>query len=656
MGGRSLRYWMFVAWSGALLLPDFLNAADAAAATPIQAELVQRLDADKVLPGTSVLARVQLGWRGSSCNLRPGDILQGRVVLQKPYSKADKTSEIAILFDKAQCGEQALKPFLLTVAAIVSADLQRDPTLERSQEHQSLSDAVGLTLKGNTRSVSQAAETVGYEPGRTVYVSPQRVAPPKEIRTGQVVGIRRLKLLVGQGPEGGSILFFSGRDPHLDAGTQFVLFPVVVSEAGAARKDTAGTVASAQHAEMLPPLANPLEIADETEVCAPSACQVAFAEDVSMTKTRHAELILPLNTFGYLPPSVERDMFRFDYHAGVAFLGQSQLLFTFNPHVLVKRTPTEAVYSREIRTIRAVAVDITTKKVVKSIDWRVADSRQYFWPLRDEQLLVHVGDELRVYGPGLELRKTIPLGAPLAFVRTSPSSTFLAIGVVNERHTPEIHRQLQEAEDREPEEDVAVRVLDSVFHPITTIMQSSRQAFPVLSDDGEVRVFKIGADRWRIVKNTWAGERRVLAQASSSCLPSAQSLPGDLLFVVGCDRRSDNRWYRILRDGKVLLKGSSSLAEFGHTVSGIAGGNLFVIGIAQAKQSLPGIGLFHTTDLKNERIVLYTARTGKQVLALNVSPVLPAVQMFAISPHEEELAVLTTDQITLYRIPEILDH
>ena len=42
---------------------------------------------------------------------------------------------------------------------------------------------------------------------------------------------------------------------------------------------------------------------------------------------------------------------------------------------------------------------------------------------------------------------------------------------------------------------------------------------------------------------------------------------------------------------------------------------------------------------------LYGARTGKRILALNVAPVLPAVQTFAIFPHEEQLAVLTTDQI-----------
>jgi hypothetical protein len=324
--------------------------------------------------------------------------------------------------------------------------------------------------------------------------------------------------------------------------------------------------------------------------------------------------------------------------------------------VLVKRTAAEAISSPGLRIIRAVAVDLATKRVVKTVDWRVPDSGQYFWPLGNERVLVHVGDELRVYGPGLEQRKKISLGGPLAFVRQSPSSAFLAIGVVNERHTPEIHRQLQEAEGHQPEEDIEVRVLDSDLQLITKIMRSSRQAFPVLLDDGEVRIVKIGPDRWRMVEHSWAGERRVLAQAHSSCLPSAQSLPGDLLFVAGCDPRTELKWYRVLHRDKVLLKGSSYSAEIEHIVSGIAGGNFFTIGIAQAKQSLPWGGVFHTSDLKSERIVLYSAKTGKRILALNVSRVVPAVQTFAISPGEEELAVLTTDQITLYRIPQILDH
>jgi hypothetical protein len=175
----------------------------------------------------------------------------------------------------------------------------------------------------------------------------------------------------------------------------------------------------------------------------------------------------------------------------------------------------------------------------------------------------------------------------------------------------------------------------------------------VLLDDGEVRFIKIGADEWRIVKYGWAGQRRTIAQATSSCLPSAQSLPSDLLFVVGCNRRTNDKWYRVLRDGKVLLRGSSFSAELEHTASGTASGKIFAIGIAQAKQSLPWGGVFRTSDLQSERVAVFSAKTGQRILALNGSPVVPAIQTFAISPSGEQFAVATTDKIAVYRIPAV---
>jgi hypothetical protein len=453
---RRLRHYLLVLVSSAGVFFDS-RIAGGSSVTPIQAELVKRLDADKLRPGDSVLARVQLGWNGPTCQLRPGDILQARVVSQKPYSKTSKTSELALLFEEGQCGETAMKPLWLTPAAMVSADRGRDPTLQPSEEHQALSDAVGLALHGSTRSVSEAAETVRYEPGRTVYVSRPRVAAPKQLKTGQVVGIPHLKLLVGQGPEGSSILSSTGRQLRLNAGTQLVLFlNLAATSVEAPEKKSHGTTMPDHSKEGTAALSDPPKIADEAEICEPPSCQAAFGDLPSESQSHEADLVLPLKALGYSPPSSERDMFRFDFHAAVAFLGPNQLLFTFDPHVLVKRTQFEAASAPEMRIIRAVVLDLATRQVIRIVDWRVPDSNQYLWPLGGEQVLVHVGDDLRVYGPGLEPRQKISLGAPLAFVRGSPSLAYFAIGVIRERHTPEIHRQLQEAEEREPEEDIEV--------------------------------------------------------------------------------------------------------------------------------------------------------------------------------------------------------
>lgn len=643
---RALSCWLILILSSMTALLPGRCIADENPATPVQAELVNRLAAGKVNIGDSVLARVQLGWKSLTCELRPGDILQGRVVARKPYSKINKTSELAFVFDKAPCGSPAMKPLGLTVAAIVSADRSRDPALQPSEEQQPLSEAVGLTLKGNTRSLSQAADTVYNEP----FGSARSPAPPKELKAGQVVGISHLTLLLGKGPEGSSLLSSAGREVRLDPGTQFVLIPKVSVAAAAVPVTSAtGTAAPSQ-----PALPDPLKIADEREVCAPPDCNVALDDSPSIStgETHDADFTLPLNGFGYLPPLAERGMSEFDYHAGIAYLGPSQLLFTFDPHILVKRTNLEALSFPQLRIIRAVVLDLATKQILKTVDWRVPDSAQYLWPFGQDSVLVHVGNELRVYGPGLQLRQKIPLGRPLAFVRASPSSEYLAIGIVNERHTPEIHRQLEQAEAGKPEEDIEIIVFDSALRPLAKIIRSSRSVFPVLVDDGEVRVVSIGENRWRILKYSWAGQRRLLALAKSSCLPSAQSLPGDLLFMTGCDVKTDDKWYRVLRDGKMLLKGSSSSDEFENGASGDVSANIFAIGIAHTKKSLPAVvSVFRPSDLQSEHITIYGAKNGKRIISLDIPGPVPAAQMFAISPREDQLAVLMSDQIVFYRVP-----
>jgi hypothetical protein len=142
------------------------------------------------------------------------------------------------------------------------------------------------------------------------------------------------------------------------------------------------------------------------------------------------------------------------------------------------------------------------------------------------------------------------------------------------------------AELHEPEEDVEIRLLDSQFRVLTTIMRSSELPPPVLLNEGEVHITNIGRNHWRIVENSWDRQRRVLAVATSTCVPQAESVPGNLLFVVGCDRQTRSRWYRILHgDGKVVLKGWSPSSELEQTAGGNVGSNAFAIRTAQATGS-----------------------------------------------------------------------
>jgi len=78
-------------------------------------------------------------------------------------------------------------------------------------------------------------------------------------------------------------------------------------------------------------------------------------------------------------------------------------------------------------------------------------------------MLAHVGSELRVYGEGLKIHDRVSIDGPLAFVRVTPDGNFVAIGVIRERHTPELHAQLSESLGSDPERRCRYRSSEPQF-------------------------------------------------------------------------------------------------------------------------------------------------------------------------------------------------
>src|SRR5262249_935642 len=119
------------------------------------------------------------------------------------------------------------------------------------------------------------------------------------------------------------------------------------------------------------------EFVDQTEVCSPPECSVDLPVEESQL-TANASATVSLKELGYGAP-IDHEMYAFSYDSAVAYLGPHELLFTFNPHLLLKRSKAEAGLAK-LHTIRAVLMDLNTKKVVQTVDWRVHDARQYLWP------------------------------------------------------------------------------------------------------------------------------------------------------------------------------------------------------------------------------------------------------------------------------------
>ena len=596
--------------------------------------------------GDAVYAKVDLAWNNAVCKLREGAILKGRIVARTVRSKAAKSSDIALLFESGQCSGRDMKPLPLTLAAVLAPD--PNSSLYNDQQSQPLNEATGLGL-GQEGSGSPMRSMLTA--AATVLVEPPRNKPPQVVMPGQVVGIRNVTLVVGRGPEGSSVLTSEKHDLRLESGSRFVLVPSVPAPAPAAEtKDDSPTGPAPSTANAVPS-----DVADETgmeegDVCPPPECNIALSANQLENGSATAEFTMSVKQLGFVA-AADQQMYDLDHAVAISYLGSNQLLFTFNPHVLVRRAGADIALPK-LHIVRAALIDLPTKKVVRTADWRVHDAKQYLWSMGRDRVLVHIGAELRIYGPNLKLERRLALNGPLAFVAVAPSGDYLAVGTVHERHSEVIHRELAEAENRDPEEDVEVQVLNPDFRTLARVMRSSRSVLPVLSDNGEIRIPMIGKNRWRIAEYTWTDQRHVLKQVASTCRPEVTSLPPDLLFVTGCDRLEDGKWYKILRaDGKLVLKGDSPSTEQGHSASGIAGSSFFAVGVAELSKPVNISSAFHSTDLKHLRVSVYRAQDGKKITAVTISDPLPTVQTFALSPDDRRLAILQNEQIVFYSLP-----
>ena len=77
----------------------------------------------------------------------------GPDIEESARSKTAKNSEIAVLFETAECGGRVMKAFPLTVSALLASD-PRDADLYEGQQSQPLSEAVGLGLGGGANAGS----------------------------------------------------------------------------------------------------------------------------------------------------------------------------------------------------------------------------------------------------------------------------------------------------------------------------------------------------------------------------------------------------------------------------------------------------------------------------------------------------------------------
>jgi hypothetical protein len=613
---------------------------------PVQAELITDMQARLLKAGSTVYARVTVDWRDATCILNKGAILEGHVLSVVPHIKPAKGSEVSLDFSRAQCGEQQMTAFKLLLVALAAPPQNNDLGV--------LTDSFPVSTRGEGGVASLNSMRVGvnfnFQLEEPVFQFPQ----VKNMRMGYVGGIHGLKLDVGAGQNNSSVMTSKDHDVSLEKHTLLLLvpsqgtFPIATASSGAVRPVSADT--SRASTSSTPDVsAHPVQLVDDIDLCAPPQCSEALPSGDAID-VGNATASISINQLGYAPRS-QRQMNTFDHDETLAYLGSRELLVAFNPHKLLTRH-TLGRSESTVRVIRAAVVDTATHQVTHTVDWELPDNRQYLWPLAEGRVLVHVGSELRVYGEGLKIENRISLDGPLAFVRVTPDGSFLAVGVIHERHTPELHAQLRDSVEGEPEEDINILVLNRKFETIGKSTARSGLMEPTLLNEGQAKLQALPNMRYRISMLAWDNQTKIVTRFDSSCTPELSSIAPDLIFLVSCDKQSQGREYRVLRpDGKLVLKGNSTLNELGHAATGIADHDAFVVKTVQSTlPATPGV-IFRADQFSSEELHVYRATDGKRLFGVRVGSPSSSRDGYALSPNGSQLAVLTRDEIAIYSVP-----
>jgi hypothetical protein len=595
--------------------------------------------------GATVFAQVIIEWRGTDCLLTNGAILEGHVISVVPYSKTARDSEIVLAFTKAQCGEPKMRDFELLLAAIAAPPNNPDLGI--------LTDPVPFNTSASGRRENinnmNAAQGATWPLAAGIYQI-SRVLPT--MKMGDVSGIRGLNLSVGTGPDNGSILTSKKHDVSLEKHSVLLLIPregtfprTTINPVVANHPSEAASGAADADAPSVPA---PTSVAD-IDVCEPPQCNVALPTG-DASETADVATSISVKQLGY-SPRPQRVANSFDNDEALVYLSSKELLVTFNPHVLLSRHDL-GPSGITMRVIRAALVDTMSRRVTHTVDWELPDNRQYLWPLGEGRVLVHVGSELRVYGAGLKIQNRIPLEGPLAFVRITPDGSFTAIGVIHERHSQELHAQLRQSLQGEPEEDVKVEVLNRNFEFIATRQSRSGLIAPTLLNEGQTELLAQPNGRYRISMLTWDNRASTIARFNSSCTPQISSLSTNLIFLVSCDQQSEEPVFRVLRpDGKPALKSLANPNEFGYAAEGSANQQIFVVKTVQSIRPVQMDVLFSAADFSSEELRVYRATDGKRLLGVSVGSPSPSREGFALAPDGSQLAVLTRDEIAIFSVP-----
>ena len=623
----------------------------------IATQVLGRIDSRRSAEGGAFFVKTIAAWKQARCAIPAASTLEGRIAKVQRKGSGVKREQLDLRFLPLPCsGDEAQEIIPILVAMQGPHHDAREDFVDQQQLVRALSGGLrrlSTDSSGGASSSPGAAGNMAGSVGSLGNLSPTR-SNEQPLRVAEAVGFPGVKLKLPVLTTDPTALSSSSQ-LLIDPGTRFLLVLQLAPRPAASDSPTAerAVIARPVAEPPAPPVHRPAQQAVqenvEIEQCVETGC--AFADSPAATVDSQLERTLSLHGFGFRVRG-HRVLRSLAEDAAVRFLGDDQLLITFNAHSLIVRSQDESARLTSPRIIRALLFSTATGKIIRAEDWRVPDAGPYLWPLDGGRVLAHVGDKLVVYGRGLAVERQWTPPGDVRFLRVAPSRHFIVAAVTHERHTPEEHRRLAEFMGPQPvEEDFDLTLLDSQLN-VQTIRRL--QNWPTLSEvlDTGLIVTELGLEqKWTVSESSWEARRRQIVRVNSGCPLHIETLPTNLILLVGCSPDQTRSWYKIVRsNGKTLLTGNVPGNGILQYADAPTGAGVFAIGIAQASHPVDfGRGIV-ASDFQNVAVSVYRISDGHRLFATRSTSGAVNRQSFALNESGSRVAILSGDTVSLYRI------
>jgi len=371
-----------------------------------------------------------------------------------------------------------------------------------------------------------------------------------------------------------------------------------------------------------------------------------------------AVFTIPVEPLGFYPPGAYYQGLRVSL-VSLDFLDENRLLFTFRTPGLLRRDPADG----DERQIRAMVLNLPDGNVESEALWTLHDEQRYVWVLKDGHFLLRDLDNIKVGDASLDLQPLLHFPGKLLWLQMDPTQQFLVTnskepvavkpkpGDVTSPTTAQADIRA-EGQIYTGKPDIVVRILHRLSGQVLLVSRVRTPVHLEINSVGYLEVLRgTSSDSWLLNLNYFTGGSTILGKIDSACEPSVEFINEQEVLTTTCTDNGGRWLVAMSTNGQRMWDAASPPTQIWPRVVVAQNGLRLARETLVISHPVNAYSPISFEDVKTQRVEVYDAATGKQVLTTEANPILDGGGNVAFSPSGRRVAVLDSGAIHVYELP-----